>query len=276
MSAPSIKGIADCTMLIENQWGGLGTGFLVMQKVAEDVGRVFLVTNKHVLNSKESLRHSATHVVLHYNVDLPDGSVIGQSMPFSWDALYYDELWKEHPDKDVDVIAVRAVPFIQHVGNLHFHAIPFELFANEERRKAWDVAICDDVLVFGYPSGWRQGKTSFPLARSGIIATRIGETMEDEVPDANGVPRKRVVRGFLVDGATIHGSSGSPVVLKPTPSRLINGAMAVIQVPPLLLGIIAETKYAPLRTPFGTMQAFADLGLAFDVETIKETLELFS
>lgn len=44
---------------------------------------------------------------------------------------------------------------------------------------------------------------------------------------------------------------------------------------PVLLGIIAETRYAPIETREGNIPSFAGLGLAFDAETVKETIELF-
>ena len=43
----------------------------------------------------------------------------------------------------------------------------------------------------------------------------------------------------------------------------------------VLLGIVSETGYAPVRTPTGTIPSFAGLGLAFDAETVRETIELF-
>jgi hypothetical protein len=46
--------------------------------------------------------------------------------------------------------------------------------------------------------------------------------------------------------------------------------------PPLLLGIIAETTYAPIPiSERDYIPSFAGLGLAFDAETVKETIELF-
>jgi len=51
MGSPFIDLWVHSTMLIVNQWGEHGTGFLVRRAVTEDGSRVFLVTNKHVLHS---------------------------------------------------------------------------------------------------------------------------------------------------------------------------------------------------------------------------------
>ncbi len=114
----------------------------------------------------------------------------------------------------------------------------------------------------------------FPLVRAGLIATRIGDSLIDEVEE-NGSKRPRTVRGFLIDGATIPGSSGSPVVLKPISGRIVKGNLQLGSVPQLLLGIIAETMYAPMKMEKWEIPSFAGLGLAFDAETIQETIELF-
>ena len=87
--------------------------------------------------------------------------------------------------------------------------------------------------------------------------------------------RKRRLHGFLIDGAIIPGSSGSPVILKPTPGRFVKGNIIMTIPPPILLGVIAETKYAPIQSSGKDVHSFAGLGLAFDAETARETIELF-
>jgi len=42
-----------------------------------------------------------------------------------------------------------------------------------------------------------------------------------------------------------------------------------------LLGILAETRFAPINYPSGTGLGFAGLGFVFDAVTIKKTIELF-
>jgi hypothetical protein len=145
-------------------------------------------------------------------------------------------------------------------------------FLHEETREEYGISVAEDVLVVGYPIGIKQGTSNLPLVRSGIIATRIGEPLVDVV-DEDEIARERTVRGFLVDGGVIPGSSGSPVVLKPSIGRYWQGTIhANIRIPPFLLGIIAETRYAPVSE---YQKSFAGLGLAFDAETIAETIELF-
>lgn len=58
--------------------------------------------------------------------------------------------------------------------------------------------------------------------------------------------------------------------MNPTPPQRRRGLAT-----PVLFGIVAETKYAPVQLGAGVIPSFEGLGLAFEVETIRETIELF-
>jgi hypothetical protein len=108
----------------------------------------------------------------------------------------------------------------------------------------------------------------------------IGVPLEDTISEnvAGKVrSRKRVLRGFLVDGAIIPGASGGPVIMKPNFARRTDAGIVVGPgaVPDLLLGIVAEAMHAEIKGARFTGQTFAGLGLAFDAATIRETIELF-
>ena len=205
---------------------------------------------------------------------LRDGTLQGETVDYPLgDAS--GSFVREHPAADVDVLAVSAVPLFNGVKDIANKFVPEEMFALAEMRKAMDITAGEDIVVVGYPSGIRQGLTNFPLIRQGIIATRIGEELHEEEALPGGGVRVRVSRGFLIDGATIPGSSGSPVVLKPLTGRLQGNTIMMGSVNPVLLGIVAETRFAPIQTGGATIPGFAGLGFAFDVETIVEVLNLF-
>lgn len=151
--------------------------------------------------------------------------------------------------------------------------IPTQLIQNGLR--SFNIKSGDQINIIGYPAGIRHRTTNFPIIRSGIISSRIGEELEDEYKSLNGKRRKRILRGFLVDGAIIPGSSGSPVVLPLVSLRNVHDRFQIQTFPLLLLGIIAESRYAPLITPANDYLSFSGLGLAFDAQTIMETIERF-
>jgi len=275
MASPIVESWIYATMLIENEWGERGTGFLVSRMIDDKRGRIFLATNKHVLHKEAEMRRSASRVILYLNVKNADGSITGQAVELPPNLDDGSKRWREHPDKDVDVLAFEVTLLIAQYPQIKSKWANYSDFGDRAKRDELDVTMGDEIVVIGYPLGLRQGATNFPLLRSGIIATRIGETLEDDYREPNGTIRKRILRGFLIDGATIPGSSGSPVVLKPTTGRFVKGNIVMGSPPPILLGIVAETRYAPIRTPAGDIPSFAGLGLAFDADTVRETIELF-
>jgi hypothetical protein len=275
MASPIAETWVYTTMLIENEWGKKGTGFLVSRLISDEHGRIFLATNKHVLHKEAEMRQSANRVILYLNIKNVDGSITGQTAELPLNLNDGSKRWREHTDKDVDVLAFDVSPLIAQYPQIKGKWADYSDFGDRAKMEELDVTIGEEVLVIGYPLGLRHAKTNFPLVRGGIIATRIGENLEDEYKEKDETIRKRLLRGFLIDGAVIPGSSGSPVVLKPTTGRFVKDKILLGLSPAILLGIVAETRYAPIRTPEGYIPSFAGLGLAFDAETVKETIELF-
>ncbi len=273
MASPIAETWVHATMLIENEWGECGTGFLVARKVDAEIVRAFLITNKHVLNKDPQRRVRASRIRLHVNKKNAQGGVEGETVSVSL-VTGSGKPWREHPDRDVDVLAFDITSLLATRPDIEKKWATYDLFLTNERIKELQITMGEEVMTVGYPLGLRHRTTNLPLVRSGIIATKIGESLEDEVEE-NGTIRKRILRGFLIDGATIPGSSGSPVVLKPVIGRVVGDSIQMGTPPPILLGIVAETRYAPIRTTAGEIPSFAGLGLAFDAETVRETIELF-
>lgn len=275
MASPIERSWAYAAVLIETSAGSTGTGFLVGRPTGEpDQWRIFLVTNKHVLSKDPSQRAAMKQVRLHVNIDR-GGTLVAEAIDYPLNGT--DGSWvREHPSPEVDVLAIAAVPLFTEVKGLANKFVPEEMFATATKRAELEISAGEEIVTVGYPSGIRQGRTNFPLIRQGIIATRLGEELHEEQWDPNGTRSVRVTRGFLIDGATIPGSSGSPVVLKPVSGRHQGNAVMLGSAPPLLLGIVAETRFAPIQiSSTAAIPGFAGLGLAFDVETIVETLDQF-
>lgn len=279
MASPIIRtGWLHTTVFVENEWGETGTGFLVALR-PQDLGRqesegglVVVVTNKHVLSEDPIKRSTAKH--LRISVNTQDQASPTTTLTVD---LRAGPRIREHPDPDTDVLAVNISPEINNHPELRLKWVTFESFALAERRAELDITVGEDVFALGYPVGMRQGGTNLPLVRQGIISTPVGGIIQDKVIDSQGTHRSRTLRAFLVDGATVPGSSGSPVILKPVIGRVVGDSIRLGTSPPVLLGIVAETRYAPVQlTASQAIPGFANLGLVFEVETISETLALFS
>ena len=253
------------TALIENAWADNATGFFVRR--TDDDERIFLVTNKHAILPGSDLPPEVVTVSL---TDAPGGrtSIIRASVPLEGTGAAE---WRGHPDGDVDVAAIDVTRLRNSYPTAIMAFIPYSSFIPSSRLEAEDVHVIDDVLIVGYPMGRLIHRDSaFPIFRAGIIASDIGEPLQDELDG-----RTRTLRAFLVDGGVIPGSSGSPVVQRKT---YVSGEkpMRVEDYPRSgLLGIVAETQYAPVRTGVFSGSGYAGLGLVFSAETILETVDLF-
>ncbi len=152
--------------------------------------------------------------------------------------------------------------FIDERPEMYFRTCPLVEIANPISLLQKGVDTADDVYALGHPVGLAQGSTVLPLARKGILASS---------------PRRALIEGnagrdgFLIDGAVIHGSSGSPVIcaieffragdLETTPHRAI------------LLGIIVEEWYR--RSDECNRRSdveYAHLGFAQNTLTIMQTI----
>ncbi len=275
MSSPIAKSWLYATILIENEWGEKGTGFLVAREVDQGKVKVFLCTNKHVLNKAKELREKAIKVILHLNVKEVDGKILGK--PYELGLIWPDgkKRWKEHPETDIDVLVLDVTDLVVTLPDMDKKWADYSLFADAKILSEQDITIGEEVMVVGYPLGFKQGDSNFPIVRQGIVASQIGQKFIEESIERDGNKKSRVIRGFLIDGGLIPGSSGSPVVLKPVTGRFVGNNIVMGAPQPYLLGIVAETRYAPIRTNVGDIPSYAGLGLAFDALTVKETIELF-
>jgi len=151
------------TMLIENQWGGRGTGFLVFKpdEPGSKAGRAFLVTNKHVLNRQPSLRDEATKIILHLNIRTNSNTIIGRSTSFPT-VINNSKSYREHPSPHVDVLAFDLTGLLANNPNIVSQQLPLERFASKSVIQSEDVKIGEEILVIGYPSSLKHKDTNFP------------------------------------------------------------------------------------------------------------------
>ena len=262
------------TVRVENEWGKGGTGFLVIRKMEKGQGKVFLVTNKHVIHPETEEREKARHLTLFLNVREKDGALAGKSfqVPLKEDD---QKLWREHPNSHVDVLAVDITSLINSQPNLENRGADYSLFATPQILKDEDITEGEEVLILGYPLGLFHTRIHSPLVRQGIVATKIGERIQVRLRSSSGGPLRVEIPGFLIDASIIPGSSGSPVVLKPVIGRKVKDKIEMGTATPYLLGIVSATETAAIRMEGYAFATLAGLGIAYDASTIQETIELF-
>jgi S1-C subfamily serine protease len=252
---------------------GMGTGFLVSWEEEGKGRQHFVVTNKHVLHEDPAYRKALDRIELHMNRRGPKGELerLGGTIRLTHGGGSPRVV--EHPDPDTDVLAVHITDVIM-AADPEVRTLGFDHLADEKAMREREIRVGEDIITLGYPLGLKQGGSNLPLVRQGIIATDPAGVLEDEISDPSGEQRLRRRRAFLIDGATIPGASGSPVLLKPGATREVGGRQ-MYGGPPVVLGIVARGAAVPMGVDEDTAAAWHGLGLAFRSDTIRETIEQF-
>jgi len=262
------------TMLIENEWGKRGSGFLIKRVISETKGKIFLVTNKHVIHPEKEKRENAKEVTLYFNVKGQNGSITGQSVKLHLQNTNGPKVIREHPDKDIDVLAIDITTVLNTVKNIVVKLPDYSILADKDKIKNAKISIGEDALVIDYPLGLKHFVTNFPLVRKTTLASRIGEELEIPTKE-NGQIRNRILRGFLIDGGTSPGSSGSPVIFTPGAVQMDGKGITFGRRPNLILGVVSEARVVIIESPIGDYPNLSGLALAVDADTIRETIEQF-
>lgn len=258
------------TMLVENDWGEKGTGFLVKLNIVQkgiNYVKFFLASCKHVLNKDAQRRNEAEEITLFPLVRQVDHSLQREERTLTLRREHGAKIWGIHPNPEVDVIVFDVSELIFQGMRIEHDAPDAKILVNAEWVKKLGIKPDDEVVIIGFPDIERL-KTSRPVYRAGTISTPLGERVQfRREAEIHSLP------AFLVDGQTIPGSSGSPVLLRPTIGRIIDGKnYFTMTVPPLLLGILAETTFAEVE--YGSFKGwtFSGMGVAFDADSITETI----
>ena len=167
------------------------TGFLygVPAGTGDDRYRIFLVTNRHVVEGttrlKARLNRSGGSDAQTYDVELSrDG----------------EELWTGHPTCDIAVIGINA-QMLQDAG-IEFHWFRGTEQLTLAQARELEISEGDGVYVLGFPLGLAGIQRNYTIVRQGVIA---------RVRDWLGETGKTI----LIDASVFPGNSGGPVITKP-------------------------------------------------------------
>lgn len=171
----------------------VASGFLYGDLIEKNKYKIFLVTNRHVLEDHEI-------VYLRFN---PEAAERAREYELVLKESNGTLNWFAHPDHNVDVAIIPIVASI-----LREQKIRFAWFYSDkhvmDRTKANELGLTegDGIFVLGFPMGLVGEERNFVIVRQGCIA-RIRDTLA-------GTSKE-----FLVDSTVFPGNSGGPVVTKP-------------------------------------------------------------
>lgn len=213
----------DCVVAIGKQIASskhwIGTGFLFGLFINETPDKqknykIYLVTNKHVLEGHDS-------IILRFN---PQDDKPATDYPINLKDTAGKIFWTGHPKKEVDIAVIGI-----NASKLQTDGMKYNYFRSDDciftRDKLIEIGITegDFVYVLGFPMGIVAKDRQHVILRNGVIA-RIRDLFENRSTD------------FIVDAFVFPGNSGGPVVLKPemiciegTKSNLTAGLIGVIK-----------------------------------------------
>ena len=194
---------------------------------------LYIITNRHVfIDENEGYLPDEISLTLHTNQnDIRQNSTL--RLPLY--GTNSQSLWKEHPSggSNVDVV---ALPLRRDDFNPRFFIKA--LSPNNHIPADADISIGEDVHVIGYPLGFHDRINNLPIVRSAIIASVYPVPFE-------GRPI------VLIDSRLHSGTSGSPVLTKPTNMlRRTDGSTSFMTgTVTYLVGVHSATVDLPDRDP---------------------------
>ena len=257
-----------------------GSGFIFFR--AEDpakesdpstLGRLFLVTNKHVLPPE------GAECKLSVRVTIGSGQALSAKIieiPIVGSDGKYLSTVRLHPKNDV--AAVRVTDNLLQGGvRLDAGFVFTSLLGTKDKLKASGVGLVgDEIFTLGYPAGLFDTRNANPIWRTGIISTSplLGYAFSEVMQKNWELPS--YLDGFLVDAQVYPGSSGSLVICKPQPTSIdapggifIGGPRSMTYV----LGIISAS--IPMLDSNLHVYTRVGLGVVESADAINETIESF-
>lgn len=249
------------TTAIDGTAVGSGTSFIFHDPASDSGHELFLVSNKHVIESGWN-----AHVF--FTQQSSDGTpLLGE--PFMVHIEGFSAQWHGHPEEDVDIA---VMPLSWHLDLIakddrrtFIRPITLDDLASEDDLARLDIA--SPVLFIGYPNGMFDQKHYTPIVRQGFLATPPELDFNDEPV-------------FLIDASVFPGSSGSPVFAY---DHSWDGHVVSVK----LIGIISavftqrtdgQIEWTPAPTnlvPIPTINQMIDLGVVFKARLIRETIADF-
>jgi len=236
----------------------VASGFFYFHTIEGETGRVYLVTNKHVLEDNRQIYLRLNPKAL----TQPKGYLLDLINPQNG-----EKLWKGHYSKKVDVAVIPVnFPLFQ-ADNMQVNYFADSKHILDVRSmESRGVSEGDGVFALGFPVSLVGDKSNSVIVRGGTIA-RIRDTF------------KNSLEPFLIDTTVFPGNSGGPVINKPE-FVFIEGTQAVNDAN--LIGIIAS--YVPYRDfavskQTGNIRAVFEensgLSNVFSVDCIRATVRGF-
>lgn len=239
------------------QW--IGTGFIVGRKEVEnpDLSTHFLITNKHVIENRQSIFVRFNSLGGQFVKDYPINLIDNKG----------NHLFSVHPHKNTDIIAIQIAPqtLIKDKSIWGSFDLKDEALSLEQMQQT---GVDEGSLIYalGFPMNLVE-KIKAPICRLGCISRVIDAfVLKESFPT------------FLVDAQTFPGNSGGPIISRPE-HLFISGATSNGKA--YLIGVLSA--YIPYKETLISSQTGhyrmiqeenSGLTVVHPVDRIKELVEI--
>lgn len=233
----------------------IGTGFLLQRSVGHDANKIYLISNKHVLDGYDTIRLCFTTMKNNMpetgkKITIPITDLLGKVVV--------------HPNQHVDIAVLECTGlFILFPDQLYFKAVSYDMLATFTEP---ELSVAQNVYFIGYPENRFDKANNLPLIRMGMIASHPRL-------DYNGDPV------FVIDAQVFPGSSGSPVYIDLTYESMKSGKIVLGQRDIKLLGVVSATmirnnqlKALQTSTILATQEVLG-LGIVYKSTVIREIID---
>jgi hypothetical protein len=266
-SFPSLDEWMDATIRLNDGRGNNSSAILLEKNSTESPREVFVVLNKHFLVGEDPANDAPTTVTMFLNT-ANNGELAGQPVVLD---MYLAEApaFRFHPDPSVDVMAIDASVFFRNHPEIANRPIAFERI--DGREEAFEPQVADDVFIVGYPLEMAHARAYAPIVRRAMIANRPSQRPMIDARFPSGELDQFELRGFLIDGFILPGSSGAPVLLVNSHARAPNNGREGLP----FLGIVSRTSFTRIRLGGRDLPVLSGIGIVFESATVFETLDAF-
>jgi hypothetical protein len=252
-----------------------GTGFLLFRDVGIAKGRVFLITNRHVLPPEGAKKDIQIRVVVRQ--DKGAAKIEEISVPIVGSDGKYLPTVRLHRDTATDVAAINIAPAaFGSKFNILIEAVKTGKYLNTSmllptpNMAAQGVGVGTQVYILGYPAAIFDPRNVSPVLRVGVISTdpQDGFNFNQELRQTMNFPEH--IDGFLLDANIYPGSSGSLVVSAPESCGCNQGQTQRTYI----LGIVSGS--IPIFDASLHAYSRIGLGMVYSADTIREVLDSFA
>jgi hypothetical protein len=256
-----------------------GTGFLLFERIASSRGRVYLVTNKHVLPPEGQQQDIKIRVVVR-NRDGSDRVAMVTVPIVGSDGKYLDSV-RVHHDPNTDVAAVNiAFAAFREKFRLLIDAImtgrhlDVSMLLTSDKIQSSGIGMGSQVYIIGFPDALFDPRNISPILRRGIIATDPVEGFNFNESLRRSIAFPEHVNGFLIDANIYPGSSGSLVVLAPDYlAKNMGQDSKNADLHPSILGIVAGS--IPILDAALHSYTRIGLGIVYSADSIRDVIDSF-